>query len=97
MPIFDVNDFHQGGRQRSKEDQSVVRIICETSQNVVLAFWGTYGANTVNIDLIENAYRNSGFPIRIDCDVNVNPPPQDFLDKYGHSYWIAEKNRVEIA
>ena len=96
MATFTVIAFHQGGKQPSTVNPKNVRIVCDTKEKTVLAFWGTIGGNMTNVDLIENAARTKGFPFKIDCDVNPTPPPADFQNIYGHSKWVAENNRLEV-
>ncbi len=95
MPIFTITGFHQNGREISKQNPNNVRIVCETQEGVTIAIWGSVKVNTANIDLVENMARQ-GFPVKIDCDTNKKSPPNDFQNRYGHSEWIGENNRLEI-
>jgi len=93
MTIFDVTGIHQNGKRQSKANTNV-RVVCDTKQGT-LTIWGTANKNTINIDKVE-AQAKSGSPFSIDCDVNNQQPPKEFQAQFGHSFWVAEGNRLDI-
>ena len=94
---FTITGFHQNGRRVSKDNDNNVRIVCTTQEGSVLAIWGSENtSNTSNIEKIEAAEQLNGFPFKIDCKINGDPPPKNFQTEYGHGHWIGENNYLEI-
>jgi len=72
------------------QDSSNLRLVCITELHEKVAFWGTQGKNTVNIDRV----LQKGLPCEIECE--YIEPNEVFRNKFGHKFWVPENAQVEI-
>lgn len=78
------------GEPKLSQDEPVLRLVCETSENKKIVFWGSHELGTRNID----ALKNQKLPVFLQCQVYK---PSDYLKReYGVVYTVPEHSWISI-
>lgn len=79
-----------GGKPIFDEDSLTLRLVCKTSNNEKIVFWGSADAGTRNID----ALKNQKLPVVVECQ--ACEPTEWQKRQFGTTYTVPEHSWVTI-
>jgi len=83
-----ITEFN--GKPQFDEDSLTLRLVCKTSKNQKIVFWGSVDGGMRNID----ALKNQKLPVLVECEA-YEPTARQKKD-FGTNYTIPEHARITI-
>lgn len=84
-----ITEFIEGEPQQSEND-ATTRLVCKTSANERIVFWGSQSEGTRNID----ALKNQKLPVLVECQ--VYEPCDHLKERYNVAFKVPEHSWIAI-